>query len=164
MGATPQGWYPDPAGGTGKRYWDGTAWSDGVVPASKKRSTSTAGWVVLIGSVVIFAGSCVTILLTGQHDSGPRGNPSTDVYPTSDGVWQVSHGVFGTGITTGWIETAGPRPGSQACSWDRLSGPTLTIEETIASDRVEAGPVRVKIGDSDVAFATYGCLPWHRIS
>jgi hypothetical protein len=24
------GWYPDPAGGTGRRYWDGTAWTDSV--------------------------------------------------------------------------------------------------------------------------------------
>ena len=24
------GWYPDPAGGTGWRYWDGTAWTDSV--------------------------------------------------------------------------------------------------------------------------------------
>jgi hypothetical protein len=25
--APPPGWYPDPAGGVGRRYWDGTAWS-----------------------------------------------------------------------------------------------------------------------------------------
>jgi hypothetical protein len=27
----PPDWYPDPAGGPGKRWWDGYAWTDGVV-------------------------------------------------------------------------------------------------------------------------------------
>jgi hypothetical protein len=27
----PPGWYPDPAGGTGRRWWDGYAWSEAVV-------------------------------------------------------------------------------------------------------------------------------------
>ena len=27
----PPGWYPDPAGGPGQRWWDGYAWSDAVV-------------------------------------------------------------------------------------------------------------------------------------
>ena len=31
-GTTPPNWYPDPAGGGGMRYWDGTAWTDHVVP------------------------------------------------------------------------------------------------------------------------------------
>ena len=27
----PPGWYPDPAGGPGQRWWDGYAWSEAVV-------------------------------------------------------------------------------------------------------------------------------------
>jgi Protein of unknown function (DUF2510) len=26
--APPAGWYPDPEGGQGERFWDGTAWTD----------------------------------------------------------------------------------------------------------------------------------------
>jgi hypothetical protein len=29
-GAIPAGWYPDPAGGDGKRWWDGAAWTHNV--------------------------------------------------------------------------------------------------------------------------------------
>jgi len=29
-GSTPAGWYPDPAGGVTKRWWDGTQWTDHV--------------------------------------------------------------------------------------------------------------------------------------
>ena len=28
QGETPSGWYSDPAGKAGFRYWDGAAWSD----------------------------------------------------------------------------------------------------------------------------------------
>ena len=30
--ATPAGWYPDPHGGGGQRYWDGTTWTDHAAP------------------------------------------------------------------------------------------------------------------------------------
>ncbi|MDY6997638.1 MAG: DUF2510 domain-containing protein [Actinomycetota bacterium] len=29
---TPAGWYPDPAGSGGRRYWDGLAWTDHRAP------------------------------------------------------------------------------------------------------------------------------------
>jgi hypothetical protein len=29
----PAGWYPDPEGGSGTRYWDGSAWTSHVSPA-----------------------------------------------------------------------------------------------------------------------------------
>lgn len=38
--STPPGWYPDPAGGTHQRYWDGQAWQD--IPAAE--STRTTDW------------------------------------------------------------------------------------------------------------------------
>ncbi|MGH9277895.1 MAG: DUF2510 domain-containing protein, partial [Acidimicrobiales bacterium] len=27
-GGPAAGWYPDPSGGSGQRYWDGTRWTD----------------------------------------------------------------------------------------------------------------------------------------
>jgi hypothetical protein len=36
MGTTkgvPAGWYPDPAGSTGRRWWDGSAWTERLAPA-----------------------------------------------------------------------------------------------------------------------------------
>jgi uncharacterized RDD family membrane protein YckC len=34
-GGTPPGWYPDPHGGAGQRYWDGLQWTDHVAPAQE---------------------------------------------------------------------------------------------------------------------------------
>jgi uncharacterized RDD family membrane protein YckC len=31
-GTTPPGWYPDPQGGGGQRYWDGQQWTDQAAP------------------------------------------------------------------------------------------------------------------------------------
>jgi len=32
-GGPPAGWYSDPSGGAGQRYWDGRGWTDAVQPA-----------------------------------------------------------------------------------------------------------------------------------
>jgi len=32
--AAPAGWFPDPAGGNGRRYWNGAAWTQHVQPAA----------------------------------------------------------------------------------------------------------------------------------
>ncbi|MCW2509704.1 MAG: hypothetical protein JWP68_2852 [Modestobacter sp.] len=34
MTTSPAGWYPDPAGSGGMRWWDGVTWSDQVQPAA----------------------------------------------------------------------------------------------------------------------------------
>lgn len=31
-GSAPAGWYPDPSGGPGQRYWDGTSWTTHLAP------------------------------------------------------------------------------------------------------------------------------------
>ncbi len=36
---TPPGWYPDPSGGSGQRYWDGTQWTDQHQPAQPAQYT-----------------------------------------------------------------------------------------------------------------------------
>ncbi|GAB3153508.1 hypothetical protein GCM10027058_22280 [Microbacterium neimengense] len=48
--ATPAGWYPDPAGGGGRRYWDGTGWTAHVspdapmhpAPAAREQASTTS--------------------------------------------------------------------------------------------------------------------------
>lgn len=56
------GWYADPAGGPGQRYWDGALWHDAVparagVPTKPKRGLSTraliVAGVVVVGIVVV---------------------------------------------------------------------------------------------------------------
>lgn len=90
--------------------------------------------------------------------------PTCDVVPKVDGIYRVAgDGLFSTGIMSGWIETAGPRMGSDHCTWVRLSGPKVTIENTIDMEKTTGGgPVKVLIAPTDVAFASYGCAQWKR--
>lgn len=46
-GAPPPGWYPDPAGGGGSRWWDGTAWgAEAAPPAGGPGPSGPTGWTV----------------------------------------------------------------------------------------------------------------------
>ena len=69
------GWYPDPAGGWGQRYWDGTAWGPVAPPAAPpppaKRGVSPALLILLLP--LLCCGSCGVLGLIGafsHHDSG----------------------------------------------------------------------------------------------
>ena len=69
-GPVPPGWYPDPAGGHGGRYWDGRGWTrhvtdHGVGGASLDGGTGLAGLRDRVEA------------LGGELDvaSGPGGNP-----------------------------------------------------------------------------------------
>jgi len=64
MAATP-GWYADPAGSGGKRYWDGTEWRGVGVPPASKRSTSIAGRVVLIAAAAVAIAYIIYALVSG---------------------------------------------------------------------------------------------------
>lgn len=81
-----------------------------------------------------------------------------------DGIYRVGDVRSSAGITPGWIRTAGPWPaGQRHCTWTRLSGPDLTLEDTLSAGDAIAGPATVQIKPSDYAFATYGCQPWHKL-
>ncbi|WP_131822182.1 hypothetical protein [Mycobacteroides saopaulense] len=84
--------------------------------------------------------------------------------PVCDGIFRVAGDQSSTGITTGWISTDGPIPNSQQhCTWLRLSGPEMTVHNTIAAGTVKEGAANVLIKPSDYAFATYGCKPWRKV-
>ena len=40
---TPAGWYPDPSGQPGQRYFDGTNWTDHVSKAGQPTTDPVAG-------------------------------------------------------------------------------------------------------------------------
>ncbi|WP_264001451.1 DUF2510 domain-containing protein, partial [Mycolicibacterium gadium] len=77
--AAAAGWYPDPAGGNGQRYWDGSTWGP-VAPGSPapiptpirpSKPMPNAGKAILIVGTLVLAGGCVAYLATGPHSSSP---------------------------------------------------------------------------------------------
>lgn len=74
MGALP-GWYPDPSGTPGQRYFDGTSWTEHRTAASPQPAKSKAWlWVLVLVPVLLFGG-CATLLALGPRRR--LGAPST---------------------------------------------------------------------------------------
>jgi hypothetical protein len=170
MADAPAGWYPDPSGAQGKRYWDGNTWSDAIPGAAK--SSGGVNWpIVIIISVVVLGlgAACIAgINNVAKHEDGstyPADWQCIDPTPKKDGACRVSGGgVLDTGLSPGWIRSAGPRPGMTTCSWRRLNGPSNSIEHTIDLGGEKSGPIEVHMQAGDYAFWSEGCQPWQRVS
>ncbi len=97
-------------------------------------------------------------------DASPQQCQEQQLAPQCDGTFRVAGDHSPTGILTGWIRTEGTRPGiHQHCTWIRLSGKEMTVENTLASGNVKEGSATVQIKPGDYAFATYGCQPWQKV-
>ena len=67
----PPGWYPDPSGAPGQRYWDGTAWHTAAPQQQKPVSTKKALlWSTILGLVVLIG------LINALGDSEDEKTPS----------------------------------------------------------------------------------------
>lgn len=95
---TDPGWYPDPLGGQGVRYWDGTQWEGALQPGpptvpqefpepAPTQETARRLWPVWVGlslAVVIAVGSAVFVLTrpTGEGtEAAPMITPTTTPEP-----------------------------------------------------------------------------------
>lgn len=94
----PPGWYPDPGGSPGRRWWDGRAWSQDTRPAQppnteeqagESRRRRRTGWLVALGMVIAAGVGAVTAaLLTGESDPviGEGAAQSADEAPAEPGA------------------------------------------------------------------------------
>jgi Protein of unknown function (DUF2510) len=55
----PAGWYPDPAGGPGRRYWDGGQWTPATMPARRPSRRRRRAWLTVAG----FTAACLVASL-----------------------------------------------------------------------------------------------------
>jgi FtsH-binding integral membrane protein len=96
---TEPGWYPDPAGGPTRRYWDGNAWYDGI-PAPPRRPIERAQ--VLAG---LFGGiTCwLAVTIVGAVAARPAGEP---IWVASSASSMIASAF---GLTVGLVMLRSPR-------------------------------------------------------
>lgn len=89
--AIPPGWYPDPSGAPGTRYWDGTRWA-AAQPTARKRLVWP--WILLAVFVLFFGGCGALVMLgaaAGNHaktdqtsaSAPPRSGTAAPIAPPS---------------------------------------------------------------------------------
>lgn len=70
------GWYPDPSGKDGERYWNGTQWTAEFVPMTMPVSTTQRVWKwIAITAAVLAFGGC-TYLALQPADPGATHKPA----------------------------------------------------------------------------------------
>ncbi len=104
----PAGWYPDPAGGPGRRWWDGTAWTEQVeqpysasyTPPVLGAPAGTAPYTPWIWTIVLLPLLSILVLFTvdmeeflAQAIAADTSDPFAPLVPT-----QAELVLNGTGI------------------------------------------------------------------
>ncbi|MFX4272630.1 DUF2510 domain-containing protein [Propionibacteriaceae bacterium Y1685] len=83
------GWYSDPAGGGGYRWWDGRAWTSDTTttPGPAPRTASSGGsrratpWGWIVGGLAVVLAVILAVAFLVNRSGGPR--DITDDYPTA---------------------------------------------------------------------------------
>ena len=91
MTTSSAGWYPDPAGSGGLRWWNGVAWTDQVQPAAQPAAQPGA------------AGR--------PWDAGPGDQPWDAGQQWDAGQWDAGQQAYGGGPASSWS------PGAPAQQW-----------------------------------------------
>lgn len=87
---TSPGWYPDPLGGQGARYWDGSQWDGAIQPEPQEfpetppaKATSRRMWPMWVGLAatgIVAVGSAALVLARAPSDTPP---PPPTAVPTA---------------------------------------------------------------------------------
>jgi hypothetical protein len=146
--ATPPGWYPDPVGGNGQRYWDGHAWGPIAPGQPTKTASGNRGWLIGGIAAVLLFGGCVAAFVGSDHS----------VTLDEDGTYyKIDASSAGTYETDG-----SQRSNGRACNWTRTTTPTIDITDMIEAGTAAVGQrsrVTLRAGEY---FVSYGCKPWRK--
>lgn len=91
VGATPAGWYPDPAGSGQQRYYDGQQWTAQYAPAAgppivvapRKSNNGKVVLIVFLALFLLCGGGCVSMIASMGSDNASSDRSSSERSSTS---------------------------------------------------------------------------------
>ena len=134
-------------------YWERLSGFGGSLDEINANSISTGRTLVTIDPSD--AGFDSDDCGTWTNDLGPITASPTS--PFGRGTFQV-----GPEVAPGTWRSSGPAP-DDSCYWERLSGFGGGIDDIIANDNQDVGPVTVTIAPGDVGFASSRCGTWTKV-
>jgi hypothetical protein len=97
--ATPAGWYPDPSGAAGQRYFDGLQWTEHRTTPHAAKSKAWI-WALVGVAVLMFGGCSVLVSMISHVNSGDGHVPGTGGQRTGSSIGStVSDGKFQFRVT-----------------------------------------------------------------
>lgn len=173
--ATPPGWYPDPEGGTGQRYFDGTKWTEHqaagqqaqpqVVYVSAPKKKPVWPWALGAIALVIFLGVGACVAFIGGVASNIDKETKREVeviYAVSGSGRSVAITYSGRDFNTAQ-ETAVRLPWNKSVTIDGL-GKTVSLTATNDMDggtitcQITANGKTIAEQTSSGPFATASCI------
>lgn len=158
------GWYPDPSGGAGTRWWDGVRWTELVAPSDGSHPVATVApdrprldpttliygpliWLIVLLPPVIWPFSLMYRPTIRVIEVGPAGTPSVDpasIYtPHYIALLAASFVLYGISVVLAWgddrrlTRVGVVRPFHWA--WSFLSSPVYVIGRSVIVRRVAPG-------------------------
>ena len=106
----PPGWYPDPSGAPGQRYFDGQQWTTHAPPAPKKSRTGLWIGLSLLAAVVLCFGGCAALIGIGLSSEDP--DTPSNAQPTAQGLFkEIRDGKFEFVVNSTTTLAGTPPPG-----------------------------------------------------
>jgi hypothetical protein len=135
MGVSPAGWYPDPSGTGGQRYFDGKRWTNQQRAKSRTKTAWTTFWVM--SGTAVFALAFWAVAIRGGGSAGSssfdQSHAASDAVDTCQAAVQKMLKDPGSATFDGW--TASPATGSPS---GLLYNPSAGDEYYTASGMVNA--------------------------
>jgi hypothetical protein len=153
-GGTPAGWFPDPSGSGGQRYWDGQQWTSHSQPSNPYPGGTAAGQppapsrqrnLTLWGGVVAVIATVLVIVAFGIF-----GNSSVD----KDGLSYRLGREYGNDTAGAALRRGGPLA---PVAGDFKSGCEIQ-SETVASTGIHGGDIEMAANDVDADDYNAGCM------
>lgn len=112
------GWYPDPAGGPGRKYWDGLAWHDAVPVRPGVPTTGKPQRKISIKALLIAAALLIAVVAVGNV-----------IQSRNEEAKSASSSATKTGATSARVATpVAPMPTPEAHCKDAPSGVVAVID------------------------------------